>query len=153
MQSLPHHYRTSAAGGPEGDLLLSSPGLESLRSAAPAEFGGPGNRWSPETLLVAAVADCFILTFRAVARASKLDWTNLECEVEGVLERIEHTTRFTRFLMQVKLSVPEGTDPERAKRLLEKAEHGCLVTNSMTAEVVLETEVLVGAAAEGVPAL
>jgi organic hydroperoxide reductase OsmC/OhrA len=31
------------------------------------QLGGPGGQWSPETLLVAAAAECFILTFRAVA--------------------------------------------------------------------------------------
>lgn len=149
MQSYPHRYRTSAVGGPQGDIAVSSAGLETLRTAAPAEFDGPGDRWSPETLLVAAVADCFILTFRAVARASKLDWASLECEVEGVLERIERTTRFTRLLMQVRLTVPEGTDVERAERLLEKSEAGCLVTNSMTSEVELEAEVVVSATKEG----
>lgn len=148
MQSYPHHYRTTATGGPEGDVALSAAGLETLRSASPAEFDGPGDRWSPETLLVAAIADCFILTFRAVARASKLEWTSLECEAEGVLERVERTTRFTRVVVRARLGVPEGTDPERAERLLEKAEHVCLITNSMTSEVELEAEVVVGAGTE-----
>ena len=65
MQDLPHHYFASAEGTAEGDILLGAPGAPALRSASPAEFGGPGDRWSPETLLVGAVADCFILTFRA----------------------------------------------------------------------------------------
>ena len=71
MQDLPHHYKVAASAAPQGEVNLASNLLDPILSAPPAEYGGPGNRWSPETLLVAAVADCFILSFRAVARASK----------------------------------------------------------------------------------
>ena len=73
MQDLPHHYVVKASADTDSHILLESPGLEPVTSAGPAEFGGPGDLWSPETLLVAAVADCFILTFRAIARASRME--------------------------------------------------------------------------------
>src|SRR5262245_25270075 len=79
MEQLPHHYRVTAAGAADGAVELQGDRLPVLRSASPSQFGGPGNLWSPETLLVAALADCFILTFRAIARASKLSWLSLEC--------------------------------------------------------------------------
>ena len=71
------------------NVILTSTGIPALSSAAPSQFGGPGDRWSPETLIVGAIADCFILTFRAVARASTLPWTALRCNVTGTLDRIE----------------------------------------------------------------
>ena len=70
MQAFPHRYRVKGAGRTTGDVELTAERLTMLQSASPAEFDGPGNRWSPETLLVGALADCFILTFRAVAKAS-----------------------------------------------------------------------------------
>ena len=72
MQDFPHHYSAFARAQEQGEIELGGDGLAPLQSAPPAEFGGPGDLWSPETLLVAAVADCFALTFRAIARASKL---------------------------------------------------------------------------------
>ena len=99
MQNLPHHYKVAATAAPEGDVNLTSDNLEPIPSLPPAEFGGPGNRWSPETLLIAAVADCFMLSFRAIARASKLSWISLKCEVEGTLERSEGTMKFTEFVI------------------------------------------------------
>jgi organic hydroperoxide reductase OsmC/OhrA len=99
--------------------------------------------WSPETLLCAAVADCFILTFRAIARVAKLNWFHLECRVEGVLERVEHTSQFTQFKTFARLTVPEGTDLARARDSLARAEHGCLVANSLRGERKLESEVIV----------
>ena len=142
MQDFPHHYSVASVAEPEGVVSLSSDGLDPIASAAPAEFGGQGDKWSPETLLVAAVADCFILSFRAIARASKLSWTSLRCEVDGTLERKERVTKFTEFSVHATLSVPPGTKEERAHRLLEKAEESCLITNSLSASTHLEAVIL-----------
>lgn len=144
MQEYPHHYRATAQGSPEGEVALESDRLPTLATAPPAEFGGPGDRWSPETLLVGAVADCFILTFRAVARASKLDWSELRCDVEGTLDRVERVTQFTAFRVHASVVVPGDTSEDLARRCLEKAERGCLVTNSLKAETHLEAEVKTG---------
>ena len=143
MQDLPHHYKVMAQAQLEGDVELSASQVESIRSAGPAEFGGPGDRWSPETLLVAAVADCFILTFRAIARGSKLPWVSLSCKAEGTLERVERVTQFTEFVVQASLVIPPDTDPVRAERLMEKAEKGCLITNSLTGNSRLEASISV----------
>ena len=141
MQEFPHHYRVAAAGGTEGSIELSSPGVPGLPSAAPAEFGGPGDQWSPETLLAAAVADCFILSFRAIARGSKFDWISLTCDVDAVLEKVEKVTQFTAFHETVVLEVPTGTDETKAMRLLEMAERVCLVNNSLTGKTHLDATV------------
>ncbi len=141
MQDLPHHYRVSAAAETSGNVVLSSSGVNDLPSAPPAEFGGPGDRWSPESLLVAAVADCFILSFRAIARASRIEWKSLSCEVEGTLDRIDRATQFTGFTLSATLDIPAGTDESKAGRLLEKAEHACLITNSLKADSQLEATV------------
>ena len=143
MQDLPHQYRVSAAAEVDGNVILKAENLPQLVSAPPAQFGGPGDQWSPEHLLVASVADCFILTFRAVAQASKLEWRNLEAAAEGVLERVDRVTRFTAITVCATLAVPAGTDVDKARRLLEKAEKGCLITNSLAVDVHLDTEVTV----------
>jgi organic hydroperoxide reductase OsmC/OhrA len=137
MQAFPHRYTVEAGGSGTGDVELKADGLPTLRSASPIPFGGPGDRWSPETLLVAAVGDCVILTFRAVARASGFAWTSLECNVTGTLDRIERTTRFVEFEVRARLHVPSGTDPDRARQMLEKAERSCLISNSLSAAIHL----------------
>lgn len=145
MQDYPHRYRVAASAQHDSNVELASPGIASLESAAPAEFGGPGDRWSPETLLVAAVADCFVLSFKAVARASRMEWTSLSCSVEGTLDKVDGVTRFTEFQVHASLVVPEGVDVERARRRLEKAERVCLITNSLIAESELTIDVAIAA--------
>jgi len=146
MQEFPHRYSVASIANPDGDVVLQSSRLPALASAPPAEFGGPGDRWSPETLLVAAVADCFILSFRAVARASKLPWLSLRCEAEGTLDRVERVTQFTAFRVSATLRVPPGTDEAQARKLLERAEQTCLVRNSLKGSSHLEAEVQVAPA-------
>ena len=145
MQNFPHRYAVTVAGVAEGDVDLATARVPHLPSASPAEFDGPGDRWSPETLLVGAVGDCFLLTFRAVSRASKLPWTSLECAVTGTLDRLDRVTQFTAFEIQARLEVPPGVDPDFARKLLDKAEKACLVSNSLKATTHLTSEVTLAA--------
>jgi peroxiredoxin-like protein len=141
MQKFPHYYITQAIGQPTGTITTNSSHLEKLQIAAPKEFDGPGDKWSPEELLIASVADCLILTFRAIASASKLEWIDLTCEAKGTLDRVEKTTRFTEIHVKASLKIPSQSDKEKASHLLEKAEQNCLITNSLTAQTYLEVNI------------
>jgi organic hydroperoxide reductase OsmC/OhrA len=141
VQQLPHQYAVTASAAAEGDVQLQNAHLPALSSAPPAEFGGLGDRWSPEELCVGAVADCFVLTFRALARASKLPWASLRCDAEGTLDRVDRVTRFTAFLVRATLQVPAGTDLVRARQLLERTEQNCLISQSLKASSQLEATV------------
>ncbi len=143
MQELPHHYVVTAHAEGSNNVSLSSAGLPDLETAGPPEFGGPGDVWSPETLLVGAVADCFILSFRAIARKAKLDWLTLECRAEGELDKLDKLTQFTGFKVIASLTIANDSDRKKAGVILEKAEKYCLITNSMKASSHLEAEVAV----------
>ena len=143
MHPYPHVYTAAASGRQDGAVALTSAGLPEIASAPPPEFDGPGGVWSPETLLCASLADCFVLSFRAIARASKLEWSELSCRVEGVLERVDGVTQFTKFTTFASLVVPAGSAAETARRLLEKAEHVCLISNSVRGERTLIADVVI----------
>ena len=136
-----HNYTVTAAVKPSGLVDLSANGLATIVSGPPLNFGGSGTDWSPEDLLVAAVADCFVLSFKAIAAASRFDWTDLKCNVTGTLDKVERLMQFTEFKITATLTIPAGGDADRAQRLLEKAEHTCFITNSLKAEPVLETDI------------
>ncbi len=142
MKPLPHTYTARLDGGPEGYATLSSPGVPGLRAAAPADFDGPGDAWSPEQLLLAAVETCFLLTFRAVARASRIEFVSMSVEAEGRVDRVEGVTRFTEIVLRPRLTLPAGQDRTRVARALEKAERSCLVSASLATPVRLEPELV-----------
>jgi organic hydroperoxide reductase OsmC/OhrA len=145
MKPYPHHYCVEASAAAEGLVVLASQGLTAIETAPPEPFDGPGDRWSPETLLVGAVADCFVLTFRAIARASALAWTNLRASASGTLDRVESGPRFTGIELDAVLTIPPGIDAARAQRLLEKAERSCLITRSLACPSSLRARVETGA--------
>jgi peroxiredoxin-like protein len=143
MQTLPHRYVVLADGGVDGEIVLESDSLPGLSLAPPKQFDGPGDHWSPETLLVGATAACFVLTFRAVARASRLPWAAMRCSASGALERAGTGVQFTRIDLNARIEIEAGTDPQQARRALEKAERGCLISNSLKAEVHLNIEIAI----------
>lgn len=140
MQGFPHHYQTRAKGGPDQPIRVSAEGLPDLETGPPPEFDGPGDLWSPETMLSAAVANCFILTFRALSRQADLPWTDLDVSADGKLEKTREGLRFTGFEIRATLNAP-GVDATQAEDLMHKAEKHCLLTRSLSGEVTLVTEV------------
>ena len=144
MHSFPHNYKVAAHASSEGDVVLSADALPNINSQPPIEFDGPGDRWSPESLLMAAIADCFTLSFRAIAAASKIPFTELSVDVDGQLNMVERKMLFTEVQISANLVVPEEVDPSRAERLLTMAEQACLVTNSLNVECHLSANVSQG---------
>jgi organic hydroperoxide reductase OsmC/OhrA len=142
MKPLPHVYDVKLAGGPTGHATVSTPGVPDMLSAPPLDFGGPGDVWSPEHLLMAAVETCFLFTFRSVARASKVEFTSLELSGEGTVDRKDGVTRFTEIVLRPRLTLPAGADRERALRALEKSEKACLVSASLSTPIRLEPEIV-----------
>jgi peroxiredoxin-like protein len=108
--------------------------VPTLSTATPEEFGGPGDAWSPELLLLGAVESCFLFTFRAVAHASKLAFDHVRVNGVGVVDREDRVTRFTEIELHVTIGVPLETDVALVERLAEKAERACLVTASLSTQ-------------------
>jgi peroxiredoxin-like protein len=144
MKPFPHRYAARIAGGPEGYAKLSSSGVPDLRTAAPLGFDGPGDAWSPEQLLLAAVEACFLLTFRAVAAASGVAFVAMSVEAEGLVDRVNGRTRFTEIILRPRVALPAGTDRVRVQRVLEKAERACLVAASLDTPIRLEPAEIAG---------
>ena len=141
MKPFPHYYTASLTGGPVAYAELTAGGVPVLRTAPPRQFDGPGDAWSPEELLLAAVESCFLFTLRAVARASKLEFLNLDLEAEGTVEREDRVTRFTEIILRAVLTVPAGTDRARAFAALEKTKSACLVSASISTPIRLVADV------------
>jgi peroxiredoxin-like protein len=144
MKPLPHRYDVQLTGGPAGYAVVSSIGLPELRTAPPRDYDGPGDAWSPEHLLLAAVQTCFLFTLRAVARASKLEFQALELDAQGTVDRRDGVTRFTEIVLRPRLTVAPGADRARAASVLEKSEKACLVSASLSTPIRLEPEIKEG---------
>jgi len=111
--------------------------------SAPPEFGGEPGIWTPEHFLLAAVSSCFVETFKAIARASKLEFQGIEVRVDGLIEKDEGGLRFTRISIRPSLIIYQDESHELAERVLSKTERSCLVVRSLSSQVELEAKILV----------
>src|ERR1035437_4903983 len=101
--------------------------------------------WTKEHLLLAAVASCFVATFRGMAEKSNLDLQTIEIAVEGIIEKKEGSLRFTKIILHPEVLIFREEDRARAVRLLDKAEQGCLVARSLSAEIEMQPQIWVQA--------
>lgn len=117
-----------------GGRIVSSkaPGKSTLCVTAPPEFGGlDGSFWSPEDLLVNAVASCYAITLRSVARRLRVPIRELTVHAVGDLERQgEGPFGFARIELNVDLSTDEGMEAV-AERAAAVAEEQCLVRGAL----------------------
>jgi organic hydroperoxide reductase OsmC/OhrA len=144
MKPLPHRYEVRIVGGPAGYASLTTSGVPELRSAPPLDYDGPGDAWSPEHLLLAAVETCFLFTFRAVAKASRIEFLSLDLVSEGTVDRSDGVTRFTEIVLRPRVAIPAGADRERALWAVHKSEKACLVSASLSTPIRLEPELVTG---------
>jgi organic hydroperoxide reductase OsmC/OhrA len=142
MKPLPHRYEVRLSGGPGGYATVSTNGVPDLQSAPPLDYDGPGDAWSPEHLLLAAVETCFLFTLRAVAKASKIEFAALDLASEGIVDRRGGITRFTEIILRPRLTVSSTTDRDRAFWVLQKSGQTCLVTASLATPLRLEPELV-----------
>jgi peroxiredoxin-like protein len=121
---------------------LRAEGLPELQFSAPPEFAGDAGKWTPEHLLVAASASCFMTTFLAIAEISKLSVRSFQMRAFARLEKIPgEGYRFTEITLAPEIGVA-SEDVDKAQRILVKAEKNCFVNKSLKAAVQIEPQFL-----------
>ena len=143
MKPFPHTYTAAASADPMGNVISTLGNGCRVEVAPPVEFDGVGDVWSPEELLMSSVANCLVLSFKSIARAYDLNWLHIECSADGQLEKVDRRVTFTKVHTRVTLTITSAEDESKAKRILEKAEDTCFITNSLSAETSLSFEIIV----------
>jgi organic hydroperoxide reductase OsmC/OhrA len=136
-------YRVSAwwTSGRTG-LAKCESSPNTIHFSEAAELGGLQGRWTPEQLLLCALAGCFTTTFNDVARAAKFDYTDLEVEIEGSVRRSRTAgCNFTEILIRPRLTVPAENQCEAGLNLLRRAKSVCMISRAITVTQTLEPTV------------
>jgi peroxiredoxin-like protein len=131
-------YQTAVKWTEQRKGVITCAGKPDVQVATPPEFKGHDGIWSPEDLFVASANVCLMTTFLAVAERAGLAFSSYESTAEGRLELVEGKFQFTTIRIRPIITVQSGGDVDKAKELIEKAEHNCLISNSMKATVTLE---------------
>jgi organic hydroperoxide reductase OsmC/OhrA len=135
-------FGVEAARLPWRRVRLTGETKPPLEAAVPADFrGGTPGMWSPEDLLVAAVASCYELTLESVAKTRSVELRNVEVKAAGhVTRRAEGRLGFVAIELFVRITVDPG-DEEAAEQAAESAHRACLVAHALDVPVELELEV------------
>lgn len=140
-----HEHRVVAwwASGRTG-LAKSDSAPNSIHFAAPPQFGGLEGRWTPEDLLLCAIASCYTTTFRVLAEYSKWEYTDLQVEAAGTVDKADSGYAFSRVILRPHLTIFVEPDRGRAFELLWKAEGLCLISRALVVAKAFEPVVTVG---------
>jgi len=140
-----HKYHVVAwwTSGQTG-LAKSDSAPNAIHFAAPPQFGGLEGRWTPEDLLMTAIASCFTTTFQAIAGYSNFEYTDLEVEAEGTVSKAGSGYSFSEIILRPNLTILNEEHRELAIHLLEKAKALCLVSRALAPQQKFEPRVGVG---------
>lgn len=141
-----HEYRINLAWKEDRIGTLSSPEFnEEVEVATPPPFdGGIEGKWSPEHLFISSVSSCFMTTFIAIAKYSKLDFEDLDVKAAGRLGKTDGKWIVSEIDLQPKLIIADEKFRNKALRIMEKAEEHCLITRSIKTDIIFKPSVVVG---------
>ena len=136
-----HNYRVAAwwTSGRTG-LAKSDSAPNAIHFTAPTEFGGLEGRWTPEELLLAAVAGCYTTTLRAIAGAAQFNFTDLQVEASGSIRKAESGYNFSQIIVRPNLKIGSVEERDRALDLLKRAEKLCLVSRALGTTLKFEPQ-------------
>jgi peroxiredoxin-like protein len=137
-----HKYRVVSwwTSGQTG-IVKSDSAPNVIHFTAPPQFGGLEGRWTPEDLLMTALASCFTTTFHAIAGYSKFEYIDLEVEAEGTVSETGTGYSFSEIVIRPSLTIPNEESRERAINLLQKAKALCLISRALATAQKFEARV------------
>ncbi|PWU23295.1 MAG: hypothetical protein C5B48_08860 [Candidatus Rokuibacteriota bacterium] len=122
--------------------LVSAAGKPDLQVATPPEFrGGIPGVWSPEDLLVAAAASCFLVTLVAIAERRRLPLRDLDVRGIGhVSKRQDASFGFVAVELEADIVTDHGLE-EAVEEAADRAESRCLVSSVLDVPLHVVTRV------------
>jgi organic hydroperoxide reductase OsmC/OhrA len=127
------------------DVVLQAAGKPALEGSADPTFRGDASRWNPEELLLAALAQCHLLSYLHMAVTHGVVVTAYADSPVGTMEQQGVGGHFTRVLLRPVVTVAEESQVETALRIHREASEACFIASSVNFPVEHEPTVHVRA--------
>ncbi len=125
------------------DVLI--PGLPVIKGSADPTFHGDRERYNPEQLLLAALAQCHMLSYLHVAVKHGVVVTEYRDDASGLLRlNRDGSGQFESVTLRPRVTVADGSQADLAARLHHDANQVCFIARSVNFPVEHEPETLVG---------
>ena len=119
---------------------ITTPGAPPVEASAARPFHGDADRWNPETLLLAALAECHMLSYLSLAARSGIRVEEYRGEAECSLAFDGARGRITEATLRPRVVISAG-DREAALALHDRAQEECFIAASVAFPVRHEAEV------------
>ena len=138
-----YNYTTQLEWTGEKKGMLRCEGKPDIMVACPPEFGGHPNIWSPEDIFLASVEICTMTTLLWFTNKENIILKSYSSVASGMVELSGGVFQFSSITVKIKVCVSSKDDSSRVERLFKKVERACLITNSITTNVHIESEIVV----------
>lgn len=117
---------------------ISAAGKPTLQGSAAGPFHGEADRWNPEELFIAALAQCHFLSFVYVASTEGVEIVDYHSTASGTLEwDADGSGRMTEVVLEPVVSVP-ASQVDLLEALHERAHQLCFIARSVTCQVTVK---------------
>lgn len=127
-------------GGRTGEVV--SAGMPTIMSGGQIHSGSIRHH-TPEDLLVAAVATCFMNSFISFIEKMRIEVKAFEVEGQGLLERVDRSFEITRVTLRSRVTIGSEDIRGKVERALELGAKYCFVANSLKASFEHKEEIIV----------
>ncbi|WP_028660521.1 OsmC family protein [Nocardioides insulae] len=124
------------------DVLLRAAGKPELLGSADPTFRGDAGRWNPEELLLAALAQCHLLSYLHSAVRHGVVVTAYDDSPVGTMSQSGQGGHFTSVVLRPRVSVAAAEQVETARAIHAEASANCFIAASMNFPVTHEPEIL-----------
>lgn len=121
------------------ELELNAPGKKPIAGSAAKAFHGDADRWNPEELLIAALAQCHMLSFLHMAVLYGVVVTDYRDEASGVMELdTDGGGQFTVVTLKPVVTIADPGHSGMMAKLHNEAAEKCFIARSMNFPVLHE---------------
>jgi organic hydroperoxide reductase OsmC/OhrA len=123
-------------------VTLAVAGKPDLLASADPTFRGDADRWNPEELLVAALAECHLLSYLHVAVMHGIVVVDYRDSPVGTMRQEGIGGHFTSVLLRPQVTVAAADMVEVATRIHAEASSACFIASSVNFPVLHEPTVV-----------
>ena len=113
------------------DVLLRAAGKPDLAGSADPTFRGDATRWNPEELLLAALAQCHLLSYLHSAVNHGVVVTAYDDSPVGTMAQVGQGGRFTEVVLRPQVTVADASMVEVAREIHGEASANCFIAASV----------------------
>ncbi len=125
------------------ELTIHAAQKAPLAGSADPTFRGDADRWNPEELLVAALAQCHMLSYLHMAVRAGVVVTAYEDQATGTMRQDGIGGAFTEVVLRPRVTVAAASMVDAALGAHGPAREACFIANSVNFPVRHEPEVTV----------